>query len=77
MKILGDEKLQAIWDRDEGWISWVQYGKAVAKDQDKDTLRQISVLLDGIEKSCNCDSPFCPADTWDGAIQAMKALLEE
>ena len=30
---LTEKEIQGIWDTDEGWISWVQYGEAVAEAQ--------------------------------------------
>ena len=85
MKILSDEEIGNLeWESTDLDMLCIELLKekhpkefeATLQAQIKDTLRQVRELLDGIEKSCNCGSPFCPADTWDGAIQTMKALLE-
>lgn len=46
--LLTDEEIQGIWDTDEGWISWVQFGQAVAKVQ-------LAKALDQTKDDCpNC-----------------------
>ncbi len=78
-KVLSDEEIQAIWDMNEGWISWVQYGKTIAKAQ----LKKVLEMPDGVEnpypewESLACLYHPLKWLIFHRAIQTIKQALEE
>jgi len=69
-RLLGKEETSKALYTDSGKLYPNAYHRLKQK-QDQATLKWVREKIEGIEKPCPCDSPLCPNNSWDEAIQAV------